>query len=146
MAAVISVASRSASPEFSTSHTNTDVTVHDRGSDTWFLGDLLFAKHVPALDGKLTGWIATLPVLQERKVARAVPGHGPAALAWPDAAVPTERYLVQLESDVRGLIRAGRTLREASEQAGRSEARSWLLFGEFNARNATAAYHELEWE
>jgi quinoprotein relay system zinc metallohydrolase 2 len=129
-----------------TSHTNTDITVYDRGSGTWFLGDLLFAKHIPALDGKLMGWIATLRVLRERKVERVVPGHGPATLAWPDAAVPIERYLSRLESDVRTLIRGGHALREASEQAARSEAGSWLLFEEFNARNATAAYHELEWE
>jgi quinoprotein relay system zinc metallohydrolase 2 len=129
-----------------TSHTNTDLTVLDRASGTWFLGDLLFVRHVPALDGKLTGWIATLHTLEERQVGRVVPGHGPAAIAWPDAAVPIERYLERLESDVRVLIRGGHSLREAAEQAGRSEANSWLLFDEFNARNATAAYHELEWE
>jgi hypothetical protein len=101
---------------------------------------------VPALDGKLTGWIATLRTLREREVARVVPGHGPAVLGWPDAAVPIERYLMRLETDVRALIRQGSTMREAASQAARSEADSWLLFEEFNARNATAAYHELEWE
>ena len=35
---------------------------------------------------------------------------------------------------------------EAARAAGREEAPDWQLFDDFNARNATAAYHELEWE
>jgi hypothetical protein len=36
-------------------------------------------------------------------------------------------------------------LREAAGAAARSEARNWSLFDEFNARNATTAFQELEW-
>ena len=35
---------------------------------------------------------------------------------------------------------------ESIEQASRAEAGNWQLFGNFNARNATVAYTELEWE
>lgn len=129
-----------------TAHTSTDLTVLDVATGTWFLGDLLFLGHVPALDGKAAGWIALIEELKRRPVARAVPGHGPASVAWPQAAEPTERYLRRLVADVRDMVREGRTLSEAAREAGRSEAGNWQLFDDFNARNATATFHELEWE
>lgn len=129
-----------------TAHTSTDLTVLDEKTQTWFLGDLLFLGHVPALDGKALGWIAILEEMKRRPAARAVPGHGPASVSWPEAAAPTERYLNRLVSDVRATVRAGGTMAEAARAAGRSEAPDWQLFDDFNARNATAAYHELEWE
>jgi quinoprotein relay system zinc metallohydrolase 2 len=129
-----------------TGHTNSDLTVLDRKTNTWFLGDLLFSGHIPALDGSLTGWLGDIERAKARPAARVVPGHGPAVMAWPDAAGPMQRYLERLRDDVRTMIRAGRTIREAAEQAGRSEAGNWVLFDDFNARNATTAFHELEWE
>lgn len=129
-----------------TAHTATDLTVYDETTRTWFLGDLLFAGHVPALDGKLTGWIALLAELERRPAARVVPGHGPAAMPWPAAAAPMDHYLKKLASDVRGMIRDGDTLSDAAHRAGRSEAGNWALFDDFNARNATTAFQELEWE
>ena len=129
-----------------TAHTNTDLTVLDIQTDTWFLGDLLFVHHVPALDGRLQGWIATLQSLRGRSAQRVVPGHGPASLPWPEAVAPIERYLLVLENDVRRAIRDGETLRQGSQGAARSEAGAWSLFDEFNPRNATTAFQELEWE
>jgi quinoprotein relay system zinc metallohydrolase 2 len=129
-----------------TAHTSTDVTVLDLETDTWFLGDLLFIDHVPALDGSLAGWIRLLSDLRLRPAARVVPGHGPLSIPWPGAATPTEQYLMRLQADVRSLIRQGGTISEATRQAAQSEASVWMLFNEFNPRNATTAFHELEWE
>ncbi|MEP9354482.1 quinoprotein relay system zinc metallohydrolase 2 [Xanthobacter sp. KR7-65] len=129
-----------------TAHTATDLTVLDEMTGTWFLGDLLFLGHVPALDGKALGWIALLDELKRRPAARVVPGHGPASAPWPEAAAPTERYLNRLVSDVRNMVQAGEGMADAARTAGRAEAGDWALFDDFNARNATAAYHELEWE
>lgn len=129
-----------------TAHTATDLTVLDVSTGTWFLGDLLFLGHVPALDGKAAGWIALIEELKRRPAARAVPGHGPASVAWPAAAEPTERYLKRLVADVRGMVREGRTLSQAAREAGQSEAGNWQLFDDFNARNATTTFHEMEWE
>lgn len=129
-----------------TAHTNSDITVLDEATRTWFLGDLLFARHLPALDGKLRGWIETLGKLRARSVARVVPGHGPASLPWPAAALPIERYLAKLHADVAGMVREGRTMQEAGSRAAQSEAGSWTLFDEFNPRNGITAFQELEWE
>ena len=129
-----------------TAHTATDLTVLDEATRTWFLGDLLFLGHVPALDGKALGWIALIEELKRRPVAQVVPGHGPAAVPWPVAAEPTERYLRRLVADVRAMVREGRPIGEAASTAGRGEEGRWQLFDDFNARNATSAYHELEWE
>lgn len=129
-----------------TAHTATDLTVFDETTGTWFLGDLLFLGHVPALDGKALGWIAILEEMKRRPAARVVPGHGPASAPWPEAAAPTERYLNRLVGDVRASVKAGGTMAEAARTAGREEAPHWQLFDDFNARNATSAYHELEWE
>ncbi len=128
-----------------TSHTNSDLTVRDTATETWFLGDLLFVGHVPALDGRLTGWIATLRALRARPAARVVPGHGPAAVPWPTAAGPIDRYLATLETQVRAMVRDGTPIDEAG-RAARGEAGDWALFDDFNARNATTAYQELEWD
>lgn len=128
-----------------TAHTATDLTVLDERTGTWFLGDLLFLGHVPALDGKALGWMALLEELKRRPAARVVPGHGPAQQPWPQAAEPTERYLRRLVGDVRAMVRDGRSM-DAAREAGRAEASQWMLFDDFNARNATTTFHELEWE
>jgi hypothetical protein len=44
------------------------------------------------------------------------------------------------------LIAGGATLAQAAAVAGLSEKPQWELFEEYNARNATAAFAELEWE
>jgi quinoprotein relay system zinc metallohydrolase 2 len=128
-----------------TAHTNSDLTVRELATDTWFLGDLLFVGHVPALDGRITGWIAVLGRLKAEPAARVVPGHGPASLPWPAAAGPIDRYLATLEAELRRMIREGRPIDEAG-RAARGEASHWSLFSDFNTRNATTAYQELEWD
>jgi quinoprotein relay system zinc metallohydrolase 2 len=128
-----------------TAHTDNDLTVMDQATGTWFLGDLLFMGHLPSVDGSFEGWIKLMTRLRERRVARVVPGHGPAFAAWPDALAPQQRYFDRLRKDVEVLLDAGASLREASEKAGLSERDAWALFDEFNARNAIAAYRELEW-
>jgi len=130
-----------------TAHTDNDVTVFDEKTGTLFLGDLLFAKHVPALDGSIRGWLALLDRLEARTgVERAVPGHGPDSMAWPAALEAEKRYLAKIADEVRTMIKEGRTLAEAAETVGLSEKDAWLLFKEYHARNVSAAFAELEWE
>jgi quinoprotein relay system zinc metallohydrolase 2 len=129
-----------------TSHTDNDLTVLDERTGTLFTGDLLFVDHIPTLDGSLTGWLKTLDALSSIKAERAVPGHGPASVAWPAALEPERRYLETLARDTRAAIDAGRSLSDAAATAAASEKDAWLLFDEYNARNASAAFAELEWK
>jgi glyoxylase-like metal-dependent hydrolase (beta-lactamase superfamily II) len=126
-------------------HTDTDVSVLDETSGTLFSGDLVFLLHLPVLDGSLKGWFAVMDELAGIKAARVVPGHGPVS-AWPAALEDERRYFEKLGGDVRALIKRGDTIGAAARSAGESERAKWELFDESNARNATAAYSELEWE
>lgn len=129
-----------------TAHTNNDLTIFDRSTGTWFLGDLLFLGHLPSIDGSLEGWLKVMSRVKARPVARVVPGHGPASAPWPESLAPQQRYFDRLRADVKAELDAGADIRQASEKAGLSERDAWALFDEFNARNAIAAYRELEWE
>ena len=129
-----------------TAHTDNDLTVTDTATDTLFLGDLLFSAHVPTLDGSITGWLALIDELGRREAARVVPGHGPHAMALPEALQPEQRYLAAITADVRQLIKDGKTLEEAIRTAGFSERDAWKLFDQYHVRNVTAAFAELEWE
>jgi quinoprotein relay system zinc metallohydrolase 2 len=126
-------------------HTDADLTVFDEGTATLLAGDLVFLKHVPVLDGSIRGWLSVIAELAGIPARRVVPGHGPVA-AWPDALLPERQYLQRLAEDVRGLIARGTMLGAAAKTAGTSESRHWDLFEEYNTRNATAAFAELEWE
>jgi quinoprotein relay system zinc metallohydrolase 2 len=126
-------------------HTDNDLTVLDEATGTLFAGDLVFLRHAPVLDGSIKGWLSLLDDLARIPAQRVVPGHGPVA-AWPAAIEDERRYLARLAQDVRAAIKRGDTIAATAKNAGESERERWELFGESNARNATAAYSELEWE
>jgi glyoxylase-like metal-dependent hydrolase (beta-lactamase superfamily II) len=90
--------------------------------------------------------MALMGRLRDRKAARVVPGHGPAAAPWPDAAAPQERYLRSLESGVRDALKTGRSIGEGAASVGISERDPWSLFDAFHARNVVSSYKELEWD
>jgi quinoprotein relay system zinc metallohydrolase 2 len=127
-------------------HTDNDLTVFDHATKTLFAGDLVFMRHLPTLDGSFLGWIDQLGTLADVTAARAIPGHGPVPADWPDALVPELRYFQALAMDLREAIAKGTPLSEAVKTAGLSERDNWSLFDDYNERNATAAYAELEWE
>jgi quinoprotein relay system zinc metallohydrolase 2 len=128
-----------------TAHSDNDLTVFDGQSKTLFAGDLVFLGHIPVLDGSLRGWLADLGELAILPAQRVVPGHGPVG-EWPAALSDERRYLDTLASEVRALIARGAPIKVAAETAGVSERPRWQLFEDYNARNATAAFSEIEWE
>jgi quinoprotein relay system zinc metallohydrolase 2 len=130
---------------WTTAHSDADLTVVDTQSGTLFAGDLVFLTHVPVLDGSLRGWLKIMGDLGETAVRRVVPGHGPVS-DWPAALSDERRYLERLGSDVRALVRAGKPITAAAATAAGSERFRWELFDDYNARNATAAFSEIEWE
>ena len=128
-----------------TAHTDADLTVLDERTRTLFLGDLLFVKHTPVVDGRLKGWLAVLGQLRDASVAHAVPGHGAVSTDWPRALDAEQHYLLQLQADVRHALKQGLTLSQAVERIA-PDRPDWLLLDVFHRRNVTAAYAELEWE
>ena len=126
-------------------HSDNDLTVFDETTKTLFAGDLVFLRHIPVMDGSIRGWLALLEELETIPAQRVVPGHGPVS-DWPAALADERRYLSTLLSDVRALNKKGEPIRAAADQAGPSERAHWDLFDDYNARNATAAFSEIEWE
>jgi quinoprotein relay system zinc metallohydrolase 2 len=127
-------------------HTDCDLTVFDEATGTLFAGDLAFAGHVPVLDGSIVGWLQVMGGLADVPAKLVIPGHGPPMIDWPQALEAQRRYLERMTQDVRGLIDQGASLSVAASTAGQSEKNAWDLFEEYNARNATAAFVELEWK
>jgi quinoprotein relay system zinc metallohydrolase 2 len=126
-------------------HSDNDLTVFDEQTGTLFAGDLVFLTHVPVVDGSIRGWLAVIGELGAIPARRVVPGHGVVS-EWPAALADERRYLDRLAADVRGLIAGGKPITVAADSAAASERARWELFGDYNARNATAAFSEIEWE
>jgi quinoprotein relay system zinc metallohydrolase 2 len=130
----------------SPAHSDCDLTVLDERTHTLFAGDLVFLDHVPVIDGSLKVWLTLLPRLATLPAEQVVPGHGQRIAPWPQALDDERRYLLSVQADARRLIDAGVPLAEAVPRIGQSERTSWRLFDEYNPRNATTAFSELEWD
>jgi quinoprotein relay system zinc metallohydrolase 2 len=126
-------------------HSDSDLTVLDQKTGTLFAGDLVFVSHIPVMDGSLRGWLRMMGDLGGQPAGRVVPGHG-AVSEWPAALADERRYLETLATDVRALVKRGAPITAAAETAAAAERSRWQLFDDYNARNATAAFSEIEWE
>jgi quinoprotein relay system zinc metallohydrolase 2 len=126
-------------------HSDSDLTVFDETTKTLFGGDLVFVDHIPVMDGSVRGWLRMMDDLSRQPAERVVPGHGPVS-QWPMALSGERRYLEMLATDVRALIKRGAPIGVAADTAAASERPQWQLFDDYNARNATAAFSEIEWE
>lgn len=127
-------------------HTDNDLSVFDAQTRTLWAGDLLFLERIPALDGSLLGWLAVMEQMRKVRAARVVPGHGPRTAEWPTALDAQRRYLASLRDQIRLVQRQGGTMEQAVATVGHDERTRWKLFDDYNARNVTTAFHELEWE
>jgi quinoprotein relay system zinc metallohydrolase 2 len=129
-------------------HTDADLSLFYSATATLWLSDLLFVERIPSLDGSLSGWLRELAALRESRpaAARAVPGHGPPSVPWPEAAAALTRYLEALRDGTRAAIAAGLGIAEAPSRVAAAEARPWRLAENYHGRNVSTAYRELEWE
>ncbi len=127
-------------------HTDCDLTVLDETTGVLFAGDLVFLQHVPVMDGSVTGWLSVIQRLEKLPARVVVPGHGREVVRWPLALNDERRYLTVLAQDARREIAAGTPLERAIGNIANSERNRWQLFDDYNPRNATAAFSELEWQ
>jgi quinoprotein relay system zinc metallohydrolase 2 len=127
-------------------HTDCDLTVLDETTDVLFAGDLVFLQHIPVVDGSVTGWLSVLPRLATLPAHIVVPGHGRTVAPWPQALDDEKRYFTVLAQDTRRAIAAGTPIERAIPAIAQSERGRWRLFDDYNPRNATAAFSELEWQ
>ena len=75
-----------------------------------------------------------------------MPGHGPPVVSWPEAAADEQRYFTTLATEIRALIAKGGDIETAVTTIGLGERGKWQLFDDYNGRNVTVAFKELEWE
>ncbi len=127
------------------SHTDTDITIEDEKTKVLFAGDLLFVSHIPVIDNSLKGFILDTQRLQKQDARVVVPGHGPIPGDWHRAVADERHYFDVLQADLKASLQHGLGMRAAVRSAGSSQAHKWKLFDDYNKRNATTAYAELEW-
>jgi quinoprotein relay system zinc metallohydrolase 2 len=127
-------------------HTDCDLTVFDVQTGTLFAGDLLFRERIPALDGSVKGWLASIDMLRTMKARRVVPGHGPVGNNLDEAFAPERRYLQALVDGVRAAIAKGEAMSDALTRVAVAEKPHWQLWDTAHAHNVARAYQELEWE
>ena len=129
-----------------TAHTDNDLSVWDKKTNTMWLSDLLFIGHLPVLDGSLLGWLAEIDKLEQRRFDVVIPGHGPIVRDWPESLQPEKRYLQSLASNVRHKIKQGVYMEDALKTVDYAAKDQWQLFDAFHKKNISSAFAELEWE
>ena len=127
-------------------HTNCDLSLRDSQSGLLLPADLLFVDRIPSLDGSLLGWLKEIEALKAMGAVKAIPGHGPALVDFAATSDDLARYLTILRDGVRAEIKKNGSIEAAIKTVGQGEKAKWLLFDDYNARNVTQAYKELEWE
>ncbi len=129
-----------------TAHTDNDLSVYDKTTDTFWLADLVFLEHIPVIDGSIKGWISEMERLEKNHYKLVIPGHGRLIKDWPTSLQPQKHYLLQLASEIKSMIKQGKTLEYAVENVGLAAKTNWQLFDEFHRKNVTMAFAELEWD
>ena len=131
---------------YPTAHTDNDLTVLDKDTDTLFASDLVFSVRTPSLDGSLPGWLSVLKELASEDPQLVIPGHGRPS-DWPSATAEQIQYLQTLESETRRQIKQGKSLSLALKTAEKDEgSANFELYNQVHPTNITKAYTELEWE
>lgn len=132
---------------YTTAHTDHDLTVLDKQTQTLWTGDLLFIDRIPALDGSINGWIKNSETLQKMDISYVIPGHGPAGKdQWQQGWEDQLNYLTTIREQIRKIIYDFGTIEDATSSVGLQFKDDWRLYEYYHKRNVTAAFVELEWE
>ena len=122
-----------------------DIAVYDPRTRTLFAGGLLDAQRIPdVIDSDLARWGDALRSLQALPVDVIVPGHGPAGSKR--VITQVERYLDQLTTRVRALLKAGAPLSEVPDSTALPDFASWDQYDTVHRRNAALVYLRYERE
>ena len=129
-----------------TAHSDSDLSVYDSRTGTLWLSDLLVRERIPVVDGSIKGWRTVMGEVAAIGAERVVPGHGSVSDDWPGAQAGQHRYLEVIAREIRIVLNANGTIESAVATVGEVERPHWHLFDEYNKRNVTASFVELEWE
>jgi len=122
-----------------------DIAVYDPRTRTLFAGGLLDAQHIPdVFDSDLPRWNDALSTLQALPIDVIVPGHGPAGSKRMITQV--ERYLEQLATRARELLKAGAPLSEVPDATALPDFAGWDQYDTVHRRNAAIVYLRYERE
>ena len=122
-----------------------DIAVYDPRSRTLFAGGLLDAQRIPdVFDSDLAAWGEALRTLQALPIEVIVPGHGPSGSKR--VITQVERYLDQLTTRVRALLKAGAPLSEVPDSTSLPDFASWDQYDTVHRRNAALVYLRYERE
>jgi len=122
-----------------------DIAVYDPRTRTLFAGGLLDAQRIPdVFDSDLDAWREALRTLQALPIEVIVPGHGPPGSKR--VITQVERYLDQLTSRARALLKAGAPLSEVPDSTALPEFASWDQYETVHRRNAALVYLRYERE
>jgi len=122
-----------------------DIAVYDPRTRTLFAGGLLDAQRIPdVFDSDLATWNNALRTLQALPIEVIVPGHGPSGSKRVIAQV--ERYLDQLTTRARALLKDGAPLSEVPDATALPDFASWDQYDTVHRRNAALVYLRYERE
>lgn len=127
-------------------HTNTDLTIFDKKTGTFWSGDLIFRERIPSLTGSLKGWLKVMEDLHSIDAKLVIPGHGNVATSIDMALEQQEGYFKRLLTETRKAIAEGEFINDAMETIDKDNKSNWLLFKDRHASNVSKAFTELEWE
>ncbi|MBN2759269.1 MAG: MBL fold metallo-hydrolase, partial [Rhodobacteraceae bacterium] len=124
-------------------HTPGDAFVWLEGASTMFTGDIVYVDRIlgNGAQSNVKSWIEAFDAMAAFDPAHIVPGHGPAT-DLPKARADSYDYLVNLRSQIGGLLEEGGTILDAPA----IDQSAWAHLVEFDSlagRNAQAAFEQM---
>ncbi len=127
-------------------HSRNDLSILDQQTGTLWLSDLLFVDRIPAIEGKLKGWLSVLDEIKALEPNHVIPGHGNLALSVDKAMALQHAYLMEVLTETRSMIQDGAFMEDVIDKVGQETKTQWILHEQHHKRNISNAFVELEWE